>query len=215
MSDNRVLPVYNSGIVTALVEHTQLEAQDIRKVDGALHCALIRTHDHRRILAHLQVRNCADECLEKLVGWHEGIKAREGNCVLNPRIMSVKGDDVRYTHPCELLERNRTVQRFSLCPPVLPSSVQKRHDNRDPLCLSVSSRDDPLEIGIVVIRGHIICFSAHLVLNAAVQNIDQNVEIGSADGIIDDALPFTGSEARAGAADQIAVLAVSDKREVL
>jgi hypothetical protein len=67
----------------------------------------------------------------------------------------------------------------------------------------------------VVIRGHIICLTAHLVLNTAVQNIDKNVEVGSADGIIDDSLSFTGSEARAGAADQIAVLAVSDKREVL
>ena len=52
MGDDGVLAVYHGGVIAALVEHTHVDAQDVGKVNGAVHGAFIRADDHQVVLVH-------------------------------------------------------------------------------------------------------------------------------------------------------------------
>jgi len=88
---------------------------------------------------------------------------------------------------------------------VLTALVKERHDNVDTVCGGCRSADDSLEILIVVIRGHVVYISGHLVGKRMVCYIDHAENIGSADRFVYDPLCFTTSETRAGAVEKIGV----------
>ena len=105
--------VHDSGIVTALIEHTHIQAQDICHIDSAVHSALIGADDHGIVFVDLQCGNCAEQTLYKLVYRLYSLKAFQGDGILYPGIMGIKGDDVVNTHAHKLLERQCTVQGFT------------------------------------------------------------------------------------------------------
>ena len=66
----------------------------------------------------------------------------------------------------------------------------------------------------MIIRRHVIDLTAHLIGNAVIENIDHDIEISTADGIIDNAPAFTGTVARTAEIHKITVFAVSLQREI-
>ena len=46
MCNNRILSIYNSRIVSSLVEHTHVNAKVISKVNSTSHCTFIRADCH-------------------------------------------------------------------------------------------------------------------------------------------------------------------------
>ena len=57
MCDNRVSAVDDLRIVAALVEHAGVDAENVRDVDGTIHCAFVRADNHEVFLVGLQIRN--------------------------------------------------------------------------------------------------------------------------------------------------------------
>src|SRR5699024_4073455 len=56
MGDDGVLAVYHGGVIPAFVEHTHVDAQNVGKVNGAVHGAFIRAYDHQVLLVLGKIR---------------------------------------------------------------------------------------------------------------------------------------------------------------
>jgi len=88
---------------------------------------------------------------------------------------------------------------------MLTALVKERHDNVDTVCGGCRSADDSLKILVVVIRGHVVYISGHLVGERVVCHIDHAENISSANRFIYDSLCFTASETRACAVEKVGV----------
>ena len=75
MCNNRVLSINNCGIVTALIEHTGINAQNICKIYGTVKRSFIRADDDQMILVDNQILFGTEQRTDKLIGWCEVIKA--------------------------------------------------------------------------------------------------------------------------------------------
>ena len=53
MGNDRVAAVNDSGVVTALIEHTHINSEVVGQVYGTVHGTLIRADDHEMILVDL------------------------------------------------------------------------------------------------------------------------------------------------------------------
>ena len=60
---------------------------------------------------------------QELISGHKVVKTGQGNRILHPRIMCVKGDDIGYPHLHQLLQCQRAVQGFPLASLVLTAFV--------------------------------------------------------------------------------------------
>ena len=88
---------------------------------------------------------------------------------------------------------------------MLSALIEEWHDDSDSSCLTAYSSDDSLKILVVVIRGHVVYISGHLVGERVVCHIDHAENIGSANRFIYDSLCFTASETRACAVEKVGV----------
>ena len=52
MSHNGVLAVDHDGIISPLVEHTHVHAQNIGEIYSAGHRSFVRTYDHKMIIVY-------------------------------------------------------------------------------------------------------------------------------------------------------------------
>lgn len=104
-----VAAVDDLGVVTALVEHAHLNAQDRGDVDGALGAAFIGGDDHQMIIVQLEVIAVMANSLDELICAGHGVKAVQGDGVLNPGIVRVEGDDIVDAHGDQLLQGQRAV----------------------------------------------------------------------------------------------------------
>ena len=152
MGYDRIAAVYDVCIVAALVEHTHVDAENVRHVDRAAGSALIRADDHQMLGISLNVRCGAVQPLDELVDRLDRLKAVERDRVLHPRVVRIKGDDIFHTHLHEFLQSERAVQRFAAGALVLTALIKERHDDVDPAGLTADCSDDTLQILKMVIR---------------------------------------------------------------
>src|SRR5699024_4425675 len=128
--------VYYPAVIPALVEHTQVYAQNAGKVQVPVHGALIGADAHEVLLVELYVRHILEDLLQYLVGGHNVVKAHEGHSIAEPGVMGVKGDDVGNAHGLKFLKSHSAVQAFPADPAMLPSAVEAGHNDSDPVSLT-------------------------------------------------------------------------------
>ena len=109
MCDNRVLAVYDRRIITALVEHSHIYAENIGKIYGAVHSALIRAYDHKVLFVHKKIRLGSEKRLHKLIRGIEAVKSVKRDGILYPGVVCVEGNNVVDAHIYQFLEGKGTV----------------------------------------------------------------------------------------------------------
>ena len=161
MGQDRILAVDDRGVVPPLVEHAHVDAQHVGDVDRPAHAALVGADDHQVSAVDGQIRIAAEDVLDELVGGADGLKARHRHRVLHARVVGVEGDDIGDAEVLELLQHAGAVHGFAAVPLDLPSLVEVGHDHVDPAALAARSRDDPLQIHEMIVRGHDIFKAVH------------------------------------------------------
>ena len=73
---------------------------------------------------------------------------------------------------------------------MLTAFIEKRHDDVNTSCLSAYCGNDTFQILKMIIRGHMIGMAAQRVGQAVVADVNQQVQVIAADGIVDDAFCF-------------------------
>ena len=194
VGDDGIASVDYPCVVAPLIEHAHVQAQHIGTVDGPGHAALVGAYDHHVVSVYLQVPHMAQQPLDELIGRLHGLEAVEGDGVLDPGVMGVEGDDVVHAHLHQLLQRQRAVQGLPVGALVLAALVQKGHDHRDAPGLAAHGGDDPLQILIVVIGGHVVLLAAQAIGQGIVADIHQQVEVEAADGFQDHPLGLPGAK---------------------
>ncbi len=97
---------------------------------------------------------------------------------------------------------------------MLPALIEERHDDIDPVGLAIASGNDPFQILVMVVRGHMVGKSMYIVGDAVVAHIHQQKEILAADGFLDGGLALAASKAGRLHLCQIVVFAVALKGRV-
>ena len=113
MCNDRIPSVNDPCIVAAFIEHTHVQSKHVCKIYSAVCSAFVRTDRHHMITVDLQILYSAEKPFDKLIGRRYSFKTAERDCILNPRIVSVKCDDVFYSHADKLLKCKSTVERLS------------------------------------------------------------------------------------------------------
>ena len=116
--------------------------------------------------------------------------------------MRIERDDVVHAHAVEFLQHQRAVQAFAGAAAVLTAAVEQRHDNGDALRLAANGCNGALQVHVVVIGGHRHFMPVHVVGAVVRTDIAEDVEIQSANGILNQSLAFAVTEARAGCAHE-------------
>ena len=205
MRHDRVAAVHNLRVIAPLVEHSHVGSDHRREVNGAVHGALVRADDHQVLAVHLDVRNVAEQSLCELVGGCHILKGTGRNRVLYARVMRVKCDDGIHSEIHKLLKRYGTIEGFSRGTLVLAALVKERHDDRNPGGFAAHGADNALQIGEMVVGGHVVNLPADFIGQAVVTYIYEDVNVQAANRFVDDALGFTGTEAGTFGADQVGV----------
>ena len=125
--------------------------------------------------------------------------------------MCIEGNDIFDAHMDQILQCLRTVQRLTSVSAGLAAFIQVRHDDVDPSGLAADGGNHPLQIQKMIVRGHMVRFAAHLVGETVIADVDQNIQIFTADRVVDDSLAFPASESRILRADQVVVPGISFK----
>ncbi len=144
MCNNRVFAVYNGGVVTAFIEHAGIYAENVCKIYGPVKRPLVGTDDDGVVLVNNQILFHAQKRTDKLVGRRKIVKALYGHRILHSGVMGVECDKVGDTHIHQFLYGISAVQGFTAVSLVLPSFVEKGHDDIDTVRLAVYGGDNPL-----------------------------------------------------------------------
>ena len=209
MGQYRILSVHGLGVVPSLIEHTHIDAQDVRHIDRAGGSRLIRADDHQMFRRDVKIRRHSVEALDELVDRTEVLESRQRDRILDPGIVRFEGDDVLNTHPHQILQSLGAVKRLTHGPAVLAALVQIRHDDVDAPCLSADRCDHPLQIDEMIIRRHVVDLSAERICDAVITHIHQKEDVVASDRIKDGRLAFTAAEPRGLGADQVIVPDIS------
>ena len=196
MGNDRVASVNDGRVVAAFVEHTHVNTEVVCHVDSTAHTALIRADDHQMILVELHIRCIAQDVFDELVSRLDGFKSMQRNRVLDTRVVSVEGDDVFYAHSSQLLQTKCAVERLSSRSLVLAALIQEWHNDIDSAGFSTDGCDDTLQILEVVVRRHVVGVAAQRIGQAVVADIEQNVDIVTADRSL--MIPFASPEPKRG-----------------
>ena len=215
MCDDGVAPVYDTGVITAFVEHSHVQSEHIRKINGTVCSALVRADRHHVIAVDLKILHGAEQTFDKLIGRLHSFKAAERDSILYSRVMCVECDDVVYAHADELLKCESAVQRFTGTSLVLTALIEERHDDVDTASLSADSGNDPFQILEMIVRRHMIRVSCQRVGYTVVADIYHQVEIFSADRLGDDAFCLSGTKTRNLCVDKKSILLISGESDVV
>ena len=91
--------------------------------------------------------------------------------------MGIEGDEVAYAHVVKLFKHLSCIKRFHTVSLVLPAFVQEGHNDIYPFCLAGDGADNSFKVLIVIIRRLVINIVIHLVSNAVVADIGQDVYV--------------------------------------
>ena len=210
MRNNGILAVDNACIIAALVEHAHIQTENVRVVDGALHAALIGADDQHMLIIDLKVIDAAQKTFDELISRLYGVKTVERDRVHDAGIMRVEGDDIVDAHADQLLQRDRAVKRFACGALVLAALIEIGHDHGDPAGFTADRSDRSLEVLIVVVRRHVVLKTEHLIGLAVVDDICDQVQVHTADGLCHYAFSFTCAEAGKVAVDNVGRTLVAD-----
>ena len=215
--NDRVTTVDNGGIVTSLIEHTEVETQDGGVVHAAGQTAFVGRNDHRVAVEQIDFGFLLDECLDHLIRGTDTVKAGQRNSILNACVVSVKGDDVGNAHGDQFLQAHCTVEGFACGALVLSAFIEHRHDNGNSSCLTADSTDDTLQISEMIIGGHGNLLTVHGVGFAVVEAVGDDINVMSAHGIVKHTLCFAGTESGAVCRDDevFCVLAFAELMQIL
>ena len=133
----------------------------------------------------------AEKSLDKLVGRLYCLESAQRDCVLHPRIVRVKSDDIVDAHANQLLKSKRAVQRLAGSTPVLAALIEERHNDIDAAAFSAYSRDDPLQVLEMIVRGHVVDIPRQRVCYAVVADVHHQVQVLAADRFGDNAFRLT------------------------
>ena len=134
------------------------------------------------------------QCLEDLIAGHDALKAGGGNGVLDAGIVGVEGQDVVNAHADQLLQSDGAVQGLLSGTDLLSGLVEIGHDDGDAPGLAAGSGDDPLEVGEMIVRRHVVVVAEHPVGLAEVDNVDKDIQVHAAHGVGKNTLAFAGTE---------------------
>lgn len=213
MSYNGIAAIDDGRVVAAFVEHSHINAQIVGDVDCAAHAAFIGADYHEMIAVYRKIRFIAQQAFDKLICRLYRFKAVQGDCILDPGIVSIESNDVFHTHVNQFLQSQGTVQRFPAGAAVLAALVEEGHDHVNAARFSAYCCDDPLQILEVIVRGHMVGMPAERVGQTVIADINQNIDVIAPDGFQDRSLGFAGAEAGSFAADQIGIPLVSVKKQ--
>ena len=147
------------------------------------------------IAVDLQVVNRAEKSLDELIGGLNRVKSVQRNGILDAGIMRVEGDNVVDAHADQLLQCNCAVERFPCGPLGLKTLIQVGHNDRDPAGFPADRGDHTLEVGKVIVGRHVVVETEHAVGLIVIDHIYQNIEIHTANRLLDNTLALSGPEA--------------------
>ena len=116
--------------------------------------------------------------------------------------MSVERDDLGYAHRNEFLQHLSAVQRFARVAAMLTSAVKAGHHDRDRLRLAARSGYDAFEIGIMIVRRHMVLEPEHIVSDRIVAHIAEDIKILASHSLHDKSLAVARSKSRAYVLDK-------------
>ncbi len=127
MGNYRVAAVHNSGIIPSFVEHSHLYSQNRSVVHIAVKSALVGAYHHKVLWRNVKLINLLKHCFKHLIRRHNIIKSHKRHRVAYSRIVSVKGNQIGYSHRLKLLKHYRTVQRLAVVSSMLSAAVKYGH----------------------------------------------------------------------------------------
>ena len=107
----------------------------------------------------------------------EGIKAAQRRRVGNTGVVCIKGDEIGDSHVLELADHDGTVEGLSPAALMLSALIHERHDDVNTLGNAGDGADHPLHVLVVVIGRLIIGKTVHLIGNAVVHDIGNQINI--------------------------------------
>ena len=134
------------------------------------------------------------QAFEHLIGGHHVVQAHQGDGVLHPGIVGVKGNEIGNAHMPHFLEHDRTVQGLPVVSPVLPAAIQQRHDHVDSVRLSLSCLNQALQVLIMVIRRHMVFIAKQLIRAVIIAHIRQNKQVRTPNSGLDEPLSVSGGK---------------------
>ena len=194
MSNDGVLTVYDTGIVTSLIEHTYVKSRNRGEEHTPAHCALVGRDDDKLFLIKGNIGNCLDKCLYHLVCRAVVIKADKRNCVLYAIVVCIKGNKVLYSVEFKLTEHHSAVERLAVGSLVLSALVEHGHNDRDTACLTLDSTDDSLKICEMLIGRHGDIITSHLIGNAVVKGVADDHDVKTSDRLLEKCLCLARSK---------------------
>ena len=194
MCFNGVSAVNNDLVVSAFVEHTEVNAEKRRIIHGTGHRAFVGSNDHRLFGVKGNVGIFFDKSLQHLVCGTNVIEATVRDRLLYVGVVCVKGNDIGNTHCGKLLQRHCTVERFSCGSAVLSAFIKHGHDQSYTTSLTADRAKHTLDILIMIVGTHGYVHTVHFVSNAVIEDVSINVSIVSSQGFVNDRFTFTGAE---------------------
>ena len=210
VGNDGVAAIDHTGVVTALVEHTQVAAQDTGEVHVAVDGAFVGADDHEVVGMEAQLGHVGQQGLENLIGGHDVVEAHQGHGVHQAGIVGIKGDDVLHAHALELLEGHGAVQALTNHAAVLTAAIQGGHDDGHPMAAAGYGLDQALQVGEMIVGGHVVLHTEQVVGQAVIAGIHHEEDIIAADGFLDQALCIAALEPGAGAVDDEGLLLDAD-----
>ena len=113
MSNDRITAVNNLGIVTSLIEHSDIKTKYVSHIYSSAHCTFIRADDHHVIIIELEVLELAAHSLYELISRLNCLKSVKRDSILYSGIMSIESYDVVDAHRCHFLKCICTVKRLT------------------------------------------------------------------------------------------------------
>lgn len=194
MGDDGIPAIDHPGIVSALVEHTQVAAQNAGEIHIPVNGAFIGGDDNEIILVKTQVGHMVQQGFQHLIGGHHVVEAHQGHGVHQPGVMGIEGDNIGNAHALQLLEGNGAVQTLPSHPAVLPSAVEGGHDDGHPVGTARHRLNQTLQVGKMIVRGHMVFVTEQIIGQGVVAGVNHEEHVVAANGIPHQALGVAALE---------------------
>ena len=213
--DDGVLAVYDTGVIAALVEHTDVKPRNRGEEHTSAHCALVGRDDDELFLIKGNIGDCLYECLYHLICRTVVVKTDKRNCILNAVVVCVKGDKVLYAVEFELAEHHSAVERFAVGSLVLSALIEHGHNDRNTARLTLDSSDDTLEVSKMLVWCHRDIGTSHFICDTVVKGVAEDHNVKTSDRLFEQALCLTRSKTGAVDLHEIRFVCTSALSEII
>jgi len=91
---------------------------------------------------------------------------------------------------------------------VLAALIEERHDDRDAFGFAGGGSDESLDVGVNIVRRHVVFVTANRVFQTVIQYVCYNVQVGTSHRFVDQRFGFAGTETGTGCVNQIRILGI-------